>query len=309
MALTEQQRIIRATGIGASEISAIAGLNPYMTALDVYCRKLGLVEDSHSTQTDIGEALEEPIAQLAAKRLGVTLAPGETVRHPEHEWLLATPDRFVIVDGKRVANFEVKNVGFRVAHHWLDEEDGIPDYVRSQVEWQCLATGLPRCYVVALLGGRDLRTYHINSDPEIAKGLVAIGQRFWFKHVIAQVPPEPGRTEADARALGRMFPRDNGSLLPATSEAEKWVAQLREAKASLKVTEEHKTEAENHLKALIGEAAGMTGDDFRITYKTPAGGKVDYEALCGELGITAQQLDKHRRPGARRFVATFKGRE
>ena len=87
--LTQAQIDIRKTGIGASEIGAVAGLSPYAGPLDIYLRKLELVEDNAGEAALWGQRLEPIIAEEYERRTGIKLSQGETRRHPKEPWIIA----------------------------------------------------------------------------------------------------------------------------------------------------------------------------------------------------------------------------
>src|SRR5690606_37509096 len=103
----------------------------------------------------LGNELEPILARLYAQECGVEIVPGPgTLRHPEHDWVLASTD-YEHADGSCAV--ECKVVGWRVEHHWDEgREDGIPAYVMSQVQWQLGVRGM-RSFAVPVLFTSDCR--------------------------------------------------------------------------------------------------------------------------------------------------------
>lgn len=268
--LTQDDQALRATRLGSSEIGAVAGLNPWMSKYDVYCVKRGLVE---SEQRDglavrVGHICEGLTAQLYEEETGSTLEPGRTLTHPEHEWVVASPDRFVVGADRLL---EVKFVGWRLCAAWSREEDGVPDYVRAQVAWQMLVTGRPVCDVAALLGGEEFRIYRIEHHAELAARLLEIGERFWREHVLAGVPPSADGSESARDMLEAIFRRTRPELIRATTPAEFWVEKFIAADADLKAAERRKTEATNKLCEFIGEAEGLESAHGKFYWRRAKG--------------------------------------
>ncbi len=300
MTLSAEQHAQRAKGIGASEIPAIAGLSPFTTPLDVYLRKLGLVESQESDQADLGNELEASIARAAAKRWGLSLAPSPgTLAHPQHPLVLATPDFLEEPDGA----LEVKNVGYRMMGRWTE---GLPDYVESQVQVQLAVLGRPRGHVAALLGGRDLELFGVTADAETQGMLLEIAERFWCDHVARMVPPPVDGSDSARKFLERRWPKEERPIIPAPAEADQWADMLRDARARLESAEADKATAENKLKELIGDAAGLKGPQWQATWRAAKSGGVDYKGLVEELRPDPTLVDRYRRPGARRFLFTVK---
>ena len=66
--------------LGASEIPAVAGVNPHRSALDVYLEKKGLSAPfAGNAFTEWGLRLEEPIAQKYAEVVGLELIGSEAL--------------------------------------------------------------------------------------------------------------------------------------------------------------------------------------------------------------------------------------
>jgi putative phage-type endonuclease len=151
--LTEAQQRVRATGVGSSDIGAVAGLSPYARPIDVWMVKRGLAEVPETEAMRLGTALEPVVAGLYAREHlvdGEWLAqpsdvwPGSvqgTLRHTSEPWIVASPDRAVVdracVDapGRSVLRLvEIKTVSHRSAHHWGEAHDDVPPWYRAQID-------------------------------------------------------------------------------------------------------------------------------------------------------------------------------
>lgn len=257
MTLSAEQHELRRTGIGSSEIAAVCGLDPWKSAHAIFGEKRRLFERGEpSLVMRIGNLAEELVAQLYAEETGSELDRSDTRRHPEQDWILATPDR--LVRGKRRV-VEVKWVGWRSAERWGQDEDAVPPYVRAQVEWQMGVLGYEEAHVAALLGGEDFRIYQIKRCVPLWERLAEIGARFWHDNVLAGAQPAIDGSEGARDVLEAMFREHRPPLAVAPPEADPWVEQLLTAKKTIATAEDEKATAENQLRALIGEADGITG--------------------------------------------------
>ena len=87
----------RRTFIGASEIAAVCGLNPYDSALDVYAAKV-LGQQRRRANLEgratarLGHLLEPALLRDYEQQHGVTIVRPATRRHPDYPWAGATPD-------------------------------------------------------------------------------------------------------------------------------------------------------------------------------------------------------------------------
>lgn len=322
MSLSPEQQKVRATGLGSSDIGAVAGLNPWTSPLDVWLVKRGFATVAETPAMRLGTRMEPVVADLYSEEHlpdGEMLAlPSQvwegsvhgTLRHPAHAFALASPDRAVIrgalAQPDRVTRLvEIKTASIRQAHHWGTEHDAVPDWYRAQIEWQMEVCGVDVADLAVLLGGAELRVYRIHRDPELAARLLEIGREFW-RHVETGTEPPIDGTESWRRYLEDRFPRHRTPLKLASREATGWARQLAEARATIEAAEAAKAEAENHLRAAIGDAEGVEGEGWRATWKTPASGSVDWKGLAESLGATPEQRTQFTRPASRRFLFTTK---
>ena len=322
MTLTPEQLAVRQTGLGASEIAAVAGLDPHRTPLDIWMLKRGLAEPFPGNEfTRWGNRLEAVIAGAYAEARGVLLDTRDTLRHAGEPWMLATPDRVVLDSaGAEERLLQVKNRGLRQADRWGEPgTDQVPDEVAAQCHWEMAVTGLALCDVAVLIGGNDFRIYTLRRDAEIEAALTGIGRRFWFDHVEAGVRPDP--VAADGAALARLFPTHDDLLLPATPEHVTLATQLLDVRNRISALEADREALEVHLKAAIGEHAGLHLPNGRITWKASRFARTtDWKAVVEDLrpfieadmaGATDSVIARHTTPkrGARRFLVSVKEAE
>lgn len=265
MSLTDEQKRIRMSGIGASEVASIVGLNPYRSAHDVYCLKLGLVTEEDSVVTRMGSRVEACVRAEYIEQTGAVIDEPGTVRHPTEPWMLATPDG--IVRGAR-RGLEIKCVGWRSAFHWGDEDDAIPDYYRPQVAWQMAVCDLDEVHVAAWIGGADFRIYTVRRNLALEAALVDACREFWFGRVLTQTPPAIDGSEGARNMLAALYPRNTKPLTPATPEHEDLIARLVETRARAEQAEREAELAAQRIKQVIGEGDGLIGEGWKATWKT-----------------------------------------
>jgi putative phage-type endonuclease len=305
--LSAAQLAMRSTGIGGSEIAAVVGLSEYDSPLDVYRRKRGLEDEKLSTEAmEAGNRLEPAICDWAGDALGLALVPSDTLRHPDNDWMFATPDR--LVRGQR-SGLQAKNVGIRMAHKWGETDDAIPDEYRVQVEWEMEVASLDLMYVAALIGGQRLRIYTIRRDDEIVADIVGKARSFWFDHVLAGNPPPIDGSDRTRQRIQREHPTANGLILPGTAEVEALARTYLTARDAEKAAQRAKTEAGNRLRKLIGDAAGYVGREWKATWTGTENGKPDWKAIAEEMGATEAVIAKHTPPGGRTLRVSLKGQK
>jgi putative phage-type endonuclease len=257
VSLSPEQIATRRRGVFASEIAAIKGLSLWSSAWDVWLNKVHpeLVEPFDSLPADIGNAVEPVALARYARSTGRTLGHFGTIIHPRYPEIGATPD--AVVFGERLG-VEAKWAGAHTACDWTEDDDGIPDYYRPQVEMCMEVCGVDRWDVAAIVDG-ELWIYEIHRDPALAKHLVDVARAFWADHVLTGIPPAVTRPASYGRALQRQYPQGSGAMLPASPVASGILTHLRAAKADAKQAKHRVEMLGNELKALIGDADGIDG--------------------------------------------------
>ena len=104
----------RMQGIGGSEISAVVGLNPYMSNVDLWERKLGLVEPediSDKPYVQYGnraEPLLRELFKLDFPQYEVFYEENNSFRNSKYPWALASLDGWLRDEKGRVGVWECK---------------------------------------------------------------------------------------------------------------------------------------------------------------------------------------------------------
>lgn len=310
--LTAEQKAIRQTGLSASEVASVAGLNPFASPIDVWLQKPTpereaiIPDDDPFGPTDVGNELEGAVLRLYSKRTGHSVEPcRETLRHPELPWVLATPDAFV--DPTHLV--EIKCVGPRMAPDW---DEGPPSYVYCQALWQMLVTGAQVVDVAALFGPTEYpRIWPVARDEDLIADLVEIGRRFWFEHVLTNIPPPPQPDEDRSAYLAKRFRQLRGDYVEPTGDALRALLALGEQeRAAATAADEAKRTLDAlrcQIKELIGEHAGARmPDGSRYDWKAPATGSISYKAIAEALApfgvIPPDVLAAHTSRPERRFA-------
>jgi putative phage-type endonuclease len=302
---------LRRQGIGASDVGAVAGLNPWRKPIDVWLDLTGRSEANlhESAAIRMGHRMEWPLTDWYIEEAEVMdlrpVSPGLLARK-DAPWIRATPDRIFRDDqGQDVRLVELKLVGGRVMHHWEEEP---PEYVRAQVLWQQLVTGIHEADVAALLGGTQPAIFPMQWDEGAAKLLRDIAEQFWQEHVLKHVPPPIEAGESWRKYLAKSWPANLEPIARAT-ETEEALAQRYFAAREGAVEAHTKAEAlEHQLKDVIADRAGLQGRDWRITWQRTKSGGVDWKGLAAELGVTPELRAKYAREGTRRFVPRWPGK-
>jgi putative phage-type endonuclease len=262
---------LRRSGLGGSDVSAIAGLNPWRGPMHVWLDKTGQMPDEGepSEAMEWGNLLEEPVARRFADKTQLDVRQYKRLlAHPAHHWMLANCDRFVYPNAGRrpVAPLEVKTTS-AWTDGWEDEET-IPDAPELQFRHYLEVTGLDHGYMAVLIGGQKFRWFRIERNLELGEQIIDIERRFWEDNVVAGRPPAADGSSATKDLLGALYDVEPDSVVEigVTGEtliADYWIAQ-RDAKAA----DERKELAGNRLRQLLGEhEVGLIDGKKAVTWK------------------------------------------
>lgn len=238
----------RRAGIGASEIASVLRVpGAFTSPFALWWSKRMSWDTERTFAMRVGQVLEEPIGQLFAEE-----HPGLTVvrplhrlyRHPEHEWMLASPD-FLAVEQCGVcmgtgfylerdhATDDLRRVEGRCDNcdgvgGWVEPVEAKSDQGKDwkgqppvkhlmQLWQQRLVFGSPRGHLVRL-SGKKLTAYVAEPDADVDAAIIAGGQ--WFAGCLASgTAPDVDGHDATEDTLRRLYPPVNDDESPAATTA------------------------------------------------------------------------------------------
>ncbi|MDN7941540.1 YqaJ viral recombinase family protein [Burkholderia multivorans] len=299
---------VRRTGIGGSDAAAAVGLNPYMSALELWLDKTGRADglprpdpNDTTSPTYWGTLLEPIVAASYTKQTGNRVRRVNAVlRHPSIPFMLANIDR-EIVGVPDVQILECKTAGEFGARLW---RDGVPEYVQIQAQHQLAVTGKAAAHVAVLLCGQALEVHRIDRDDALIGRLVELEARFW-RFVETDTPPPADGSESADRALRHLYP-GNGSTVDFTDEPR--LSAVFADLVAVRAEIETRQQLEAQFKQTIQQAMG---DANRAVFQT---GAVSFKRSKDSSGVDlARLLADHpefetqyaiSKPGSRRFLVS-----
>ena len=288
LGLSEKQKEMRRSGIGASEGAAVLGFVP--GAIEVWERKMGVAPEwEGNSLTEFGLRIERVLGEAWKERNpGYDIFTPGTLRHATVPVALASLDRVVVPLGRRAREVWIEGLEMKVSFHNAREfgesgSDEVPERFTVQTQWQMEVCDLPRVRLVALVNG-DYREYPIERDREFGKMLMDGAQRWWQEFVVTGTPPPVDGSDAYASYIRRRFPKMRAPAIPATVELAEMVSRFKEAKDALDNVKSIHDEAKQALQILIGEAEGIEG---LCSWKNNKDGSAtDWEHLAQTLAVS-----------------------
>jgi putative phage-type endonuclease len=249
----------RRSVVGASEVSALLGLNPYQSPADLYLAKVEGREIEETEFLRAGRLMEPVILQLVEEEWGWKVTPNsELVVHPDYPFMGCTPDGYIENGGV----VECKNSSKLIE---------IPHYAHlAQLQYQMGITGRRWGLIGYFMQGYRYRSFRFDFRPEIFDQLVELASDFWHNHIIPRVPPEPIRPGDAAKLIRREV---DGKIVEADAQARKLVARYQRLVGTIAARNGELAETRDQLQRLMRDAEALTVDGERvITWKRSADG-------------------------------------
>ncbi len=331
----------RRTCITATDAAKILGVSKWGGPVDVWMDKTGkAVEQADTGALRFGRRFERPILEeyseavaplvlaepytlltaLLEPRIGATLdACRETQWTPLAEPLHGTDALHKVFDGRPV---DAKNTRHATGEWGESGTDRMPLYYATQLAVQMYVKDSDNGDLAVLFGGNEFRYYTLQRDRETEAAIVAQLVDFWQRYVVADVPPPLDGSKSYAAYLADRFNSNTAVILRADATLAEVAHTLRVTRAQLAELEVTEREAENAIKAAIGEARGIEGVNFRALWpQSKDRVSVDWEAIARDLAterethelsvaaFLAPMIARYSttKPGSRSFRVTFNG--
>lgn len=271
----------RTNGIGGSDVSIIAGINPFKSVHQLWLEKTGQIEpdQTDSEYAHFGTLLEPIVRKEFTERTGIKVRQKHMLlQSEEYPFMFADLDGEINENGEK-AVFEAKTASAYKQEVW---EDGVPAPYILQVQHYMFVTGAKKAYIAALVGGNHFYYHMVMRDEEMIEKIIAMEKYFWETYVLGGVEPLPDGSEATTNYLNEKFRTSNGLTIKLPEEALSVCMEYDRLSEELKKVEEAKTAAANQLKGYLKEAeVGLVGDRT-VTWKQISKSTVDTKRLKSE---------------------------
>lgn len=271
----------RTKGIGGSDVSIIAGINPFKSVHQLWLEKTGQIEpeQTDSDYAHFGSLLEPIVRKEFTARTGIKVRQKHMLLQSEdYPFMFADLDGVINEDGE-MAVFEAKTASAYKQEVW---EDGVPAPYILQVQHYMAVTGAKRTYIAALVGGNHFFYHVVERDEEMIGKIIAMEKYFWETHVLGGVEPVPDGSDATTNYFNNRFSHSNGMTIELPEEALSVCMEYDRLSEELKKVEAAKNAAANQLKSYLKEAEAGTVGDRTVTWKEISKSTVDAKRLKTE---------------------------
>lgn len=281
----------RQMGIGGSDASAVAGFNPWKSAMQVYIdKKEENPKEEHSFRMELGNKLEQTVADIFTDKTNLKVRNvNGLLRNPKYPFATANIDRAIV--GEK-AFLECKTTNSYAAKEW---EDG---KIPIQYEIQCLhymaITGAEYCYIAALIGNQDFVIHKIERDEDAIKQLMTIEEKFWNENILKDILPDPDGSDSYNEYLSKKYKNTNEETvnLSYMNNVEDIFKRYDEIQIDIKDLEKEKKTIEQLLKEELKEAQKGTVGDRVVTWKAQERTSIDTKRLKAEVPEIAERYSK-----------------
>ena len=280
----------RQAGIGGSDASCIAGLNPWKSAIQLYMdKKEEDPQEVKSLRMELGNRLEGLVAELFTEETGLKVRNVNGIlKNDKYPYALANIDRAIV--GEK-AFLECKTTNSYALKEW---EEGVPAHYEIQCLHYMAITGATHCYIAALIGNSDFIWHKIERDEETIDYLMQIEKDFWENNIEKDVVPMPDGSDAYSEYLKKKYDNSNGQVIE-LHLLENGVNKLNrydEIVADIKALESEKKLIEQEIQFHMEDFEVATVGDRKITWKTSNRNTIDSKKLKSEMPEIAQQYMK-----------------
>ena len=257
--------------IGGSDIGVILGLSRFRSPLEVWMEKTGkAVKQLDSLPLRFGSFAEEFVASEYSRSTGFELLHDESIHiHPEHSFVSAHIDRFVLENGSTPSRIlECKTANPFNSGEWGEiGSDEVPMSYLCQCIWYMAITNLSRVDLAVLFGNSDFRIYEITRDRELEEIVMQKAITFWQEYVLRDIPP-PAMSEQDCHTL--FGKGDSSKTVEAKAETLELTKRLQLLNSEIEVREEEISSIKQSIMNQMQDAETLTYQGKVLaTWKAP----------------------------------------
>lgn len=256
----------RKEGIGGSDASAVAGINPWRSQVSVYVDKTGdNVEDISNFRMVLGNRLEGIVAELFSEQSGKKVRNVNAIlKNDKYPFAFANIDRAIV--GEK-AILECKTTNSYALKDW---EEGVPPHYELQCMHYLAVTGAERCYIAVLIGNTEFKYFVIERDEETIEYLMKIEDDFWKEYIIGGKIPEPDGSRSYTDILKKKYEKSNGNMIDISyiNGAKEMMERYTILTAKSKEIDKELEIIKQNIMGELGNAEKAKLGDYTVTWKS-----------------------------------------
>lgn len=299
MATRKQLERRRGRALGASQVAAMLGLDPFQSGWDVYAYHVYGTETPVNYAMQLGTALEPLLLDYAEEQLGPLVREVEFELHDPS--LIVHPDA-VLVESGEVVEAKTADLLWPKVGGWGEPETGeVPVRVAAQVTVQMIATEAKVAWIPLLRRWQPPVMYCVEYDEEVASWMLEEIARWWRDHIVNREPPVDIRPSLETL---RDIPRKPGTLATTVVPAD-LVTRWQKLTALRGRVDRAVKETQADILAVFGDADTARDTEDRIlvykeiqkrAYSVPASSYRKLQSLKGKAAdeqklLTAGRAD------------------
>lgn len=275
----------RRNGVGGSEVGTILGFAPNSSLYKLWEKKINpnyVEEFSEETKEKFyfGHKNEQTVADAFEERTGIKVKKQGMLQCVEKPFAFANVDRVIVgLDEAGKKGFlECKNVGFRQAEYW--ENDEVPSYYYLQCQWYCYVGGYDYFYIAALIDGWHFVYKRIERNEEDIAIMVEAVERFWNDYVVTKQAPPVDATDDCRKVLLAKYPQDNGELIELDEQWDMLLSDRDRYMAEIKKLQATVDEIDNKIREKMEDNARAESSTHKCSYLTSSRTGFDKKRLA-----------------------------
>ena len=287
----------RTMGIGGSDVSVIAGINPYKSAYQLWLEKTGQTEpaESENEYTHFGTVLEPVIRREFMERTGLKVRQKHMLLQSEtYPFMLANLDGVINLNGE-MCIFEAKTASAYKLDEW---QSGIPPEYMLQVQHYMAVTDTKKAYIAALIGGNHFLYKLIERDNEIISKIIAMEKCFWEVNVLGGIAPDIDGTRATTEYFNSKYNVSNGLAVKLPEELISECEEYNRLADEIDRLTSAKDAVCNRIKNVLKENETGFAGKYKISWKQVVSAKFNttkFKADNPELYIKYLTSSQYRR--------------
>lgn len=282
----------RSKDLTSSEVSALFGLNKYISEFELWhAKKSGVpIPFEEEEYTKWGNRLEAAIAAGVAEEKSWIIEPfKEYVRIPALRIGSSFDFRMnktmpKIGEEKKLSLLEIKNVNqFIFKEEWIVDEETkevleAPTHIEIQLQHQLLVSGYDEGVIAALINGNKLILMERKADKEIQDAILEKCAAFW-KSIDDNIEPQPDFTR-DVKAIARIYGyAEPGKIFEADNDEAMFemVKEYIKLGIGIKAAEDRRDEIKGRILTQIGDSEKVLHPRFSISASLVGPTHVEYD--------------------------------